>query len=94
MVSTLFVREGENSVDYVSHLKEGFSTRSSGLEHDGQDGEDDDLDGGTTSVPVGPADSILMKFKDFKTIGQTKTSIVLFQFQYICRHKCHTISEL
>ena len=66
MVSTLFVREGKNSVDYVSHLKECFSTRSSGLEHDGQDGEDDDLDGGATSVPVGPADSILMKFKDFK----------------------------
>ena len=42
-----------------SHLKEGLGTRSSGLEHDGEDGEDDDLDGGTASVPVGSTDTIL-----------------------------------
>ena len=44
-----------------SHLKEGLGTRSSGLEHDGEDGEDDDLDGGAARVPVGTADSILQE---------------------------------
>ena len=29
------------------------------LEHDGQDGEDDDLDGGPASVPVGSTDTVL-----------------------------------
>ena len=42
-----------------SHLKKCLSSGSSGLEHDGQDGEDDDLDGGTTSVPVRSTDTIL-----------------------------------
>ena len=41
------------------HLKESFGPWSPGLEHDGQDGEDDDLDGGATGVPVGAADAIL-----------------------------------
>ena len=43
----------------VSHLKECLSSGGSGLEHDGEDGEDDDLDGGTASVPVGSTDTIL-----------------------------------
>ena len=42
-----------------SHLKECFGTRSAGLQHDGQDGEDDDLDGCSTGVPVGPRDAVL-----------------------------------
>ena len=50
----------------VSHLEESFSTWCPGLEHDGQDGEDDDLDSGATSVPVGPTDSILKKVKGLK----------------------------
>ena len=45
----------------VSHLKEGFGSRSPGLQHNGQDGEDDDLDGRTASVPVWPTDTILQK---------------------------------
>ena len=45
----------------ASHLKECFGTRSAGLQHDGQNGEDDDLDGCSTSVPVGPRDAVLQK---------------------------------
>ena len=41
------------------YLEECFSTWCPGLEHDGQDGEDDDLDGGATSIPVGATDTIL-----------------------------------
>ena len=43
----------------VSHLKEGFGSRSPGLQHNGQDGEDDDLDSGAPRVPVRPADPVL-----------------------------------
>ena len=46
----------------VSHLKEGFGSRSPGLQHNGQDGEDDDLDGRTASVPVWPTDTILQQW--------------------------------
>ena len=45
----------------VSHLKEGFGSRSPGLQHNGQDGEDDDLDGRTAGVPVRPTDTILQQ---------------------------------
>ena len=41
------------------HLQEGLGPGGAGLEHDGEDGEDDDLDGGATRVPVGSADSVL-----------------------------------
>ena len=44
-----------------AHLKEGLSPRGAGLEHDRQDGEDDDLDSGAASVPVGATDSVLNK---------------------------------
>ena len=44
-----------------SHLQKGFGAWSPGLEHDGEDGEDDDLDGGASRVPVRPADSVLQK---------------------------------
>ena len=43
----------------ISHLKESFSSGSSGLQHNGQDGEDDNLNGGTSSIPVWSTDSIL-----------------------------------
>ena len=42
-----------------SHLKECLGPWCPGLEHDGQDGEDDDLDGGATSIPIRTADTIL-----------------------------------
>ena len=42
-----------------SDLEECLGPRCPHLEHDGQDGEDDDLDGSTASVPVGAADTIL-----------------------------------
>jgi len=41
------------------NLEESFCTGGPGLEHDGEDGEDDDLDGGAPRVPVGSADSVL-----------------------------------
>ena len=42
-----------------ANLEECFCTGGPGLEHDGEDGEDDDLDGGPPRVPVGSADSVL-----------------------------------
>ena len=41
------------------HLEEGLCPRGAHLEHDGEDGEDDDLDGGPARVPVGAADPVL-----------------------------------
>ena len=41
------------------HLEEGLGPRGAHLEHDGEDGEDDDLDGGPARVPVGAADPVL-----------------------------------
>ena len=43
----------------MPHLKEGLGSRSPGLEHDGEDSEEDDLDGGAPRVPVGTADAVL-----------------------------------
>ena len=40
-------------------LKEGLGARRPRLEHDGENGEEDDLDGGAARVPVGPADAVL-----------------------------------
>ena len=42
-------------------LKEGLGARRPCLEHDGENGEEDDLDGGAARVPVGAADSVLKK---------------------------------
>jgi len=50
---------GAGSKSGLDHLEESFSTWCPGLEHDGQDGEDDDLDGGATGIPVGATDTIL-----------------------------------
>ena len=41
------------------HLEEGLGSWGAHLEHDGEDGEDDDLDGGPARVPVGAADPVL-----------------------------------
>merc|ERR1719495_2292066 len=59
--------EGKGAEDQVgpcsepsfNHLEEGLCTRCPGLQHDGEDGENDDLDGGSPCVPVGPADTVL-----------------------------------
>ena len=59
-----------------SHLQKGFGAWSPGLEHDGEDGEDDDLDGGASRVPVRPADSVLQK-------GNYFTKLYLFQLNII-----------
>ena len=45
--------------DVQTNLQEGFSPRSPSLEHDRENGEDDDLDGGSPGVPVWPTDTIL-----------------------------------
>ncbi len=44
-------------------LQEGLCSRRPRLQHDGKDGEEDDLDGGTAGVPVGAADTKLEKRK-------------------------------
>ena len=44
-----------------ANLEECFRTGCSRLKHDGENGEDDDLDGGAARVPVGAADSVLKK---------------------------------
>ena len=44
-----------------ANLEECFCTGCPGLKHDGENGEDDDLDGGAARVPVGTADSVLKK---------------------------------
>ena len=54
----------------ISHLKESFSSGSSGLQHNGQDGEDDNLNGGTSSIPVWSTDSIL-KLNTFQSVSMT-----------------------
>ena len=43
----------------LDDLEEGLGSRSSHLQHDGEDGEDDDLYGGAPRVPVGAADAVL-----------------------------------
>ena len=45
----------------MTDLQEGLGPRRPRLEHDGEDGEEDDLDGGAARVPVGAADSVLKK---------------------------------
>ena len=47
----------------TTDLEEGLGPRGPHLEHDGQDGEDDDLDGGAPRVPVRPADTVLSNMK-------------------------------
>ena len=44
-----------------SNLEECFGAGSAGFQHDGEDGEDDDLDGGAPRVPVRTADSVLQE---------------------------------
>ena len=51
-------RAGEWSVE-LTDLEEGLCPRRPRLEHDGEDGEEDDLDGGAARVPVGAADAVL-----------------------------------
>ena len=43
----------------ISHLKECLGPGSSSLQHDGEDGEDDDLDGGSASIPIWSTDAEL-----------------------------------
>ena len=43
-------------------LEESLGARGSHLQHDGEDGEDDDLDGGSTSIPIWPTDPVLQTF--------------------------------
>ena len=43
----------------ISHLKECLGPGSSSLQHDGEDGEDDDLDGCSSGIPVWSTDSVL-----------------------------------
>ena len=45
----------------MTDLQEGLGPRRPRLEHDGEDGEDDDLDGGASRVPVRSTDSILQR---------------------------------
>ena len=49
-----------------ANLEESFCTGGPRLEHDGEDGEDDDLDGGAPRVPVGSADSVLQERIQFQ----------------------------
>ena len=42
-----------------SNLEECFGAGSAGFQHDGEDGEDDDLNGGAACVPVGSTDTEL-----------------------------------
>ena len=43
----------------LDHLEEGLGSWSLHLQHDGQDGEDDNLNGGSTRIPIWPTDPIL-----------------------------------
>ena len=60
-------QEGEGAEDEVSSLskprlddlKERLGAGSSHFQHDGEDGEDDDLDGGSASIPIWPTDAVL-----------------------------------
>jgi hypothetical protein len=45
----------------VFYLQERLGSRCAGFERDGQDGEDDDLYGSSTRVPVGTRDTVLKR---------------------------------
>ena len=47
----------------TTDLEECLGPWGSHLKHDGQDGEDDDLDSGAPRVPVGPADTVLRNIR-------------------------------
>ena len=60
-------QEGEGTEDEVSFLskprlgdlEESLGARGSHFQHDGEDGEDDDLDGGSASIPIWSTDAVL-----------------------------------
>ena len=45
----------------MTYLQKGLGTRSSGLEHDRQDGKKYDLNRGSACIPIGSANTILEK---------------------------------
>ena len=47
----------------LDDLEESLGARSSHFQHDGEDGEDDDLYGGATRVPVRTTDAVLQIFR-------------------------------
>ena len=59
-----------------SDLEECLGPRCPHLEHDGQDGEDDDLDSGAPRVPVRPTDPVLRR--DRLSKRSSKYSLIHF----------------
>ena len=58
-LSNVSVQSNGGGGGWLSHLKKCLSPRCSRLQHDREDGEDDDLNGGSASIPVWPADPVL-----------------------------------
>ena len=73
----------------TTYLQKGLGTRSSGLEHDRQDGKKYDLNRGSASIPIGSANTILEKKENknpncvigtsFWTLSRMKCSSGIFQ---------------
>ena len=63
----------------LDDLKERLGAGSPHFQHDGEDGEDDDLDGGSPRVPVWPTDSVLNIYEYNKLYSKLlKTGCFLF----------------
>ena len=70
----------ERTKRLTTDLEECLGPRGSHLEHDGEDGEDDDLDGGAPRVPVGPAYTVLRrKHHEDNCQAHVQVPIPLFQ---------------
>ena len=62
--------------DPWSDLEECLGPRCPHLKHDGQDGEDDDLDSGAPCVPVGSTDPVLRRGRLSSENRQTQVTLL------------------